>query len=188
MGAFEYGKLIESIKRFGFTDPVTIRMNGPVRQIIDGEHRVRAALDLGLSEIPYIDMGEISEAEAQALGIILNELKGRHDPKQLGALLDDLLTRGRPEEVLQGMPFTPEALTGLTSLRGFDWSTFEAEPSKSAEPKPSSRKGTSWVERTFRLPHEVNDVLSQALERAKDGDEIEDWQALERMAADFLAS
>jgi hypothetical protein len=38
------------------------------------------------------------------------------------------------------------------------------------------------------LPDEVNLVLDEAIEKAKDGDEIEDWQALERVAADFLAN
>ena len=183
MGPFEYGKLLESIERFGFTDPITVRVKGGKFQVIDGEHRLRAAKDKGLTDVPYLSVGEVSDEEAISLGIVLNELKGRHDPKQLGALLDDLLSKGSPEEMLRGMPFTDEALKGLTSLSSFDWSSL---PDPDA--KPSPKKGTSWVERTFRLPHEVNVVLSDALERAKDGDEIEDWQALERVAADYLAT
>jgi hypothetical protein len=34
----------------------------------------------------------------------------------------------------------------------------------------------------------VNEIVTEALLRAKDGDPIEDWQALERICADFLAN
>lgn len=185
MGDFEYHKLLDSIRKYGFTDPVTVRPAGRGWELIDGEHRVRAASELGFGEIPFLNVGPISDDEAMALGIVMNELKGRHDPVQLGTILSDLLSRGSPENVLAGLPFTDEALEGLTNLKGFDWGTFGK---KEKEPKPSPKKGMSWVERTFRLPHEANEVLDQALTKAKEDDEIEDWQALERIAADFLAS
>lgn len=185
MDPFEYGKLLESMGKYGFVDPLTVRPDvEDMWEIIDGEHRLQAAEDLGMKTAPYMNVGPISTADAQALGIIMNELKGRHDPKKLGALLDDLLTNNPVEDVLRGMPFTDEALAGLTSLKSFDWDTLE---SPTTEKDPSPKKGTSWVERTFRLPQDANDVLSAALERAKDGDDIEDWQALERVAADFLS-
>jgi hypothetical protein len=38
------------------------------------------------------------------------------------------------------------------------------------------------------MPKEVALVIDEALEKAKDGEEIEQWQALERIAADYLAS
>jgi len=186
MADFEYGKLLESMKRFGFTDPLTVRPHGGVFQIIDGEHRLKGASELGMTELPYVNVGEISDEEAMSLGIILNELKGRHDPKLLGQLLDELMTHGKAEDILVGMPFTDEALKGLVTLSSFDWSTVGVTDS-SPEKEPSPKKGIRWVERTFRLPAEANDVIQQALDVAKDGDEIEDWQALERVAADFLA-
>lgn len=185
MDPFEYSKLLESMGKYGFVDPLTVRpASEGMWEIIDGEHRLQAAEDLRMATAPYMNAGAISTAEAQALGIILNELKGRHDPKKLGALLDDLLTNNPVEEMLKGMPFTDEALAGLTSLKSFDWNDID----KPIDKNPSPKKGTSWVERTFRLPHEVNEVLTEALQKAKDGDDIEDWQALERVAADFLGS
>jgi hypothetical protein len=176
------------MERFGFTDPVTVRPNGARWELIDGEHRIKAAHEKRISTIPYLNVGSMPDEEAISLGIILNELKGRHDPKKLGSLLDDLLSKGSPADVLAGMPFTPEALAGLTSLSSFDWSTLDTMKKPMEDRKPSPRKGSSWVERTFRLPDEVNLVLDEAIEKAKDGDEIEDWQALERVAADFLAN
>jgi ParB-like chromosome segregation protein Spo0J len=187
MGEFEYGKLIESIDRYGFADPLTVRQVEGGYQLVDGEHRLRAAKDAGLDRVPIINLGDISEDEAKALGIILNELKGHHDPKDLGALLDELLAHGEAEDILAGMPFTEDALRGLVSLADFDWNTLGSPAEMESSRKPSPKKGTHWVERTFRLPHEANEVLSQALDRAKDGDDVNDWQALERIAADYLA-
>lgn len=183
MGQFEFQKLLDSIRKYGFTDPVTVRPAGKDWELIDGEHRHKAARELGYTEIPFLNVGPISDDEAMALGIVMNELKGRHDPKELGAILDDLLSRGKPEDVLAGMPFTDEALEGLVSLKDFDWSSFE----KGEEQKPSPKKGMTWVERTFKMPPEASAVLDEAMEKAMDGDEIKDWQALERIAADFLA-
>lgn len=189
MGGFEYAKLIESIKRFGFTDPVTVRALNGHFQMIDGEHRWRAARDLGLMGIDYMDVSPISDKEAIALGITLNELKGRHDARELGELLKDLLEGSDPDEVLQGLPFTEDALKGLVGLKSFDWSQFDNAQRAETEntPNPSPKKGMRWVERTFRLPPDVNEVLNDALAKVKDQEVgIEDWQALEMIAADYL--
>jgi ParB/RepB/Spo0J family partition protein len=40
----QYGKALNSIREFGFVDPVTVReLGNDTYQIIDGEHRWRAA-------------------------------------------------------------------------------------------------------------------------------------------------
>lgn len=186
MDAFEYGKLRESIHKYGFVDPLTVRRLDEGWQLVDGEHRLQAAHDEHLDEVIAVDVSGLTDDEAIALGIILNELKGHHDPKALGALLSDLISSGDVDDVLAGMPFTEDALKGLTSLSSFDWDDLKEKPAESL--KDSPLKGTSWVERTFRLPHEVSENLDSALYKAKEGDEIEDWQALERVVADFLAA
>src|SRR6185312_654905 len=83
-----YGKEIESIHEFGFVDPLTCRMIGEIRQIIDGEHRWRVAKDhgrcvrnangvdwvehLGLAELPVTNLGIVADTAAQQLTIVLN--------------------------------------------------------------------------------------------------------------------
>jgi ParB-like chromosome segregation protein Spo0J len=181
-----YSKAIESIKEFGFIDPVTVRQNpagSPRFQILDGEHRWRVGRDLGLPQIPYFDVGPIDDQRAKKLTIVLNELHGQYDPKSMGDLLNDLLSRESPTELLLTVPFTEEALAGMVGLKDFDWKGLDTPVRK-----PAQEEAPKWRERTFRMPMDADAVLQQALDKAKGGESMEDWQALELMAADFLAS
>jgi len=47
-----YAKELASIRRFGFIDPVAVRRMDTRYQIIDGENRVRAAIELHIGFIP----------------------------------------------------------------------------------------------------------------------------------------
>jgi len=53
-----YAKAIASIREFGFVDPITVRTVDGRYQIIDGEHRWRAAKDEGITTVPIVDLGE----------------------------------------------------------------------------------------------------------------------------------
>ena len=185
MTGFEYGKLLESMKRWGFSDPVTVRQHPagtPRFEIIDGEHRWRAATDLGLP-VDYFDVGPLSNKEAVALGLALNELRGRHDPRGLGELLKELLDGESPAEMLQGLPFTDDALKSLVDLKDFDWSTIEEPPKRE-----SATKGDRWVEKTWRFPPDAMEVINDAIAKARaDAPEMEEWQAVEMIAAEFMA-
>ena len=48
----ELNKLIKSIKQFGFVDPALVRKDD--NMIVGGHQRVKAALELGLKEIPVV--------------------------------------------------------------------------------------------------------------------------------------
>ncbi|MDX8354523.1 DNA methyltransferase [Cognatiyoonia sp. IB215182] len=61
----------ESIKRFGFTNPVLVSDDG---EIIAGHGRVRAASALGLSEVPTLALSHLTEAERRAYVIADNKL------------------------------------------------------------------------------------------------------------------
>lgn len=187
MDGLTYAKTIESIKTFGFIDPLTVRPHpdGPGWQIIDGENRWKAASDVGLKEGPAFNLGEIDDAKAMQLTIILNELRGQYDPRSMGTLLKSLIDEEEVDELLRTLPFTEEALRGLVGMQDFDWGTLEE--AQAAEPSVANSR---WVERTFRLESEANAVLQQALDRAKQSSDtpMSDAQALEMIAADFLAN
>src|SRR4051812_11413932 len=71
MNAFMYSKALESIQLYGFLDPLLVRPFGNgVYQIIDGEHRWRAACDLGQSSFPCV-VRECDDATAKKLTIVL---------------------------------------------------------------------------------------------------------------------
>ncbi len=183
MNAFMYAKALESIQTFGFVDPVTCWDAGNFRlQIIDGEHRWKAARDLGLVEIPVFIADLKDETQAKKLTILLNELRGQSLPEDMGALLKDLMATESMETLLEQLPYTEDMFRGLVSDLPPLPSTAPTTRSEGT-PEPERR----WVERLYRMPAAAAQVLDDALARAKAGDEIEDWQALERLAADYLA-
>lgn len=175
-----FRKELASIEKFGFVDPVTVRHLGEdLYEIIDGEHRWRAAQELGLAEIPVFDVGPIDDAKAKQLTIVLNETRGQSDEQKLGDLLKDLLSSETTASLMETLPFSQEKFDELTRKPDFDWGSFEHK----VDPQD---KQAQWVERIYRLPLDAAEVLDRALKTAKEGEDMTDAQALELIAADFL--
>lgn len=116
-----------SIVKFDFVDPITVRETNSdgTFEILDGQHRWEEAKKLELTEIPYINLGKISDATAKQLTIVLNETKGKFDTIELSNLLNDLKTELSYEELLNDLPYEPEELDSLLELKDFDWTQFE---------------------------------------------------------------
>jgi ParB-like chromosome segregation protein Spo0J len=66
----QIAKVRRSIEAFGFLRPTLI--NGE-NEIVDGHTRLEAARDLGLTSIPCIQVGHLSELEVRTLRIALNK-------------------------------------------------------------------------------------------------------------------
>ncbi|RAI42519.1 site-specific DNA-methyltransferase [Rhodoplanes roseus] len=64
-------QIADSIKRFGFTNPVLISDDG---EIIAGHGRVMAAAQLGLGEVPTLKLSHLSAAERRAYVLADNKL------------------------------------------------------------------------------------------------------------------
>jgi hypothetical protein len=86
------------------------------------------------------------------------------------------------------LPMTQESVKAFTDAASIQW------PSGPIVAPPSSpREGDSerWVERTYRVPVSVAEVLDQALAKAKmafsDTLDHSDAECLEVIAAEFLA-
>ena len=187
-----YQKELASLRRFGLVAPLIVRQRPPgtprrgkgstpsatTYELIDGEHRLRGAKELGFDPVPIWDLGIVSDAVAKQLTIVLNETRGSPDPALLGELLMNLLETELPQDLLEVLPFPEERFTELTKLAEFDWSTI-TDPAKTA---------TGWVERTYRMPTEAAVVIDDAIDRVKkDSGSVKDWHALEFICADFLA-
>ncbi|MDX3759332.1 ParB N-terminal domain-containing protein [Streptomyces sp. AK02-04a] len=48
-----YPQLLEEIRRDGITVPVVIDYSGPFGELLEGHHRIAAAVDLGLPSVPW---------------------------------------------------------------------------------------------------------------------------------------
>lgn len=183
--AFIYEKELASIRTFGFIDPILTRNLGSDFEIIDGEHRWKAAGELGIDPVPIVNLGDIEDAEARQLTIVLNETRGRPDPGRLRDLLADLSSRRSVQDLLEVLPYTREQFDAL--VKPFDWDSVE-------QPKRPVEEHEQWVLRSYRLPRAVAALLDDAIDRVQrderqdhGGVPIPDWRALEYIVADFLA-
>lgn len=190
MTAAMYAKILESIREYGMVDPLTVRSLGGVTertryQIIDGENRWRGALDLGYTEFDCTVIDGLSDAQAKKLTIIMNELHGQADPDKMGDLLADILSLTSLDELMVALPYDDSVLAGFlkTPLPQLP----DLPPTAVSSSAAAGGSKEPWAERLFKMPKSVALIIDEALEKAKDGEELEAWQALERVAADYLA-
>ena len=175
-------KEIDSIKEFGFVDPIHCRAMDEVFQIIDGEHRWIGAKAIGMDEIPCI-MLDVDDTVAEQLTIVLNDLRGKPDEAKLAALVRDLSTRRSMLDLERVLPYKREKLAEMIAERkaDFDW---DALKRPKIEEKPEVAQ---WVERIYRLPIDAAQVIDGAISKVKEDGVNDDWKALELICADFMA-
>lgn len=178
-----YRKEIESIREFGFVDPVTVRQAGDKYEIIDGEHRWKGAAELGLIFIPAIVLAANDEI-AEQLTIVLNDLRGKPNEEKLAALVRDLSTRRSMLDLERVLPYKREKLAEMIAERkaDFDWDAL-----KRPKVEEKQEEARQWVERIYRLPHSAAVVIDEAIGRVKNDEGVEDWAALELICADYMA-
>lgn len=126
-----------SIKRHGFIDPITVREAADgVIEIVDGEHRWRAARELtssgeaALGKLPAVHLGRLSDDDAKRLVILFNELRGDPDPAKLALVLKDLTDLATIEELSLDLPMTVSDIESLVKATDFDWGTLEGQESR----------------------------------------------------------
>ena len=87
--------LLKSLDYFGFTQPIVV--NKPTMQIIDGEHRFRAACVLGYSKVPVCFV-EFDEVRMEYATIMHNQARGKWNQELMQKLLDNLSSSGSDYE------------------------------------------------------------------------------------------
>jgi len=191
---FIFEKEKNSIKKFGFIDPITVReFLGNKLQIIDGEYRWKAAKELAIKQVPVINLGQVSDSVAKKLTLILNETKGEYDPFRAGQLIKGVLEHESMEEVVLDLPLKQDEIDNLLELTKFDLNAKEEVPWQPPEKKDmGSANQENWQELKFVVSEAQAAVINEAIERIlKDegiAGETARGRALELMAADFLAS
>lgn len=115
----------ESIKEFGFVDPVTVRRvpGQEGYEIVDGEHRYRAAKEEGYTSISIVDLGEIPDSHAKRLTVVLNETRGEPDTTLMADLIKSLSDES--VDLLAVLPYSEQELKRYLDIANFDLSTLE---------------------------------------------------------------
>ena len=159
-------QIAESIRRLGFNDPVAV--DGE-RGIIEGHGRVLAARQLGLEQVPAIELSHLSEDEKRAYILAHNKLteRGGWDPETLAAELERL----QAVELEELAGFGAEEIEGYLQEPEILWDD-EAEGSKSGGHSPTSSV-SFWV-----FDHKITDSrdetyqwIQEALPRIRNMDD-----------------
>lgn len=83
----DFELLLKSIQEDGFTQPILAQRDS--KDIIDGEHRWRAARHLGMSEIPVV-FTSMDETQMRVATLRHNRARGSEDIELTAAILRDL--------------------------------------------------------------------------------------------------
>lgn len=65
--------MIESIRSFGFRIPVLVKYSEDGPEVIDGHLRLKAAIEMGLEQVPTIDASDMSDEQVQAFRLMVNQ-------------------------------------------------------------------------------------------------------------------
>lgn len=105
----KFQALVTSMREQGYVlQPILVRAHPTLDgryQIIDGEHRWKAAMENGFQEIPVVVIEETNERRAKLRTLAMNNIHGENVPFKLAHVLVDLYREFTPEEVA--------ALTGV---------------------------------------------------------------------------
>lgn len=145
--AAQVEQLVESIKNFGFNDPIEI---GVDNVIISGHARALAAIKAGLNEVPVVTLAGMEENARKAYILAANKIaqNAGWDPELLKIEFETLLDAdfeieltGFSEEEIEAY-LNPEIINS-----GIGEENDEIEPS----PDPISRLGDVWICGTHRV-------------------------------------
>lgn len=134
-----FAKTVASLRTFGFVQPIVVRtLPDGVKEIINGEHRWRAAGQLGMAEVPIVDLGVIDDAKAKQLSVVLNELGGEPDLVRLADVLRDVNAAVGFEALAATLPFPERELTLMLSEVTFSFAALSTSDTRAPEPAESS--------------------------------------------------
>lgn len=161
MAPAAFDQLCEDVQTYGFDGVVTVAPvdEGPIRwQVVDGEHRWRAARALGMPQVPCVVKTGLTEDELKLMTVRRNELRGEINPVKATKLIHDLARRHDLGAIRRGM--------ALTSEQRFKRVFLEAREQKDQAAKELAAEG----QRTVRTVADVGMVVKDLL--AKHGDTI----------------
>lgn len=101
-----FTELVDNIRKYGWLDPILADADG---LISDGEHRLKAAKEIGLEEVPVLGE-DLDEADRRMLRLKMNKIHGEHDPQGDALEYDWLVDNGRRNEVLDLLDARDESL------------------------------------------------------------------------------
>lgn len=154
-------KLVNSLKKFGVYKPIICREVGDELEIIGGEHRWRAAKQIGLREVPIVNLGVVSEEKSRQLMLVDNGRWGEDDPLALSELLKEF---GNPDEILNFLPMSSDELDAIFSTSSIDLDDLDSSTDDIDLDSLPSKKAQTHVMMRFKVPIEDSESLQKIID------------------------
>lgn len=158
--------LKESIKKFGFVEPVVI--NSKTGNLVGGHQRLKAAENLGFKEVPAVHV-ELTLAEEKALNISLN------NPQISGEYTEGLLPLIQ-EIKAAGIELEPLRIDALKELNFDDF--IERKSAEKAGSSPWERIGEASEGVMFsfgKIQKRISQDIYDAFCEKVDSESLEKW-------------
>lgn len=112
----------KSIKELGMLGSILVRESviPGHYEILDGEHRWKAAKELDYTEMTIENIGKIPDSQMKFLTIHLNNLRGKDDMFKRAAILNEL-----DSGQLEMLPWSSEEIENEKKLINFDFAQYE---------------------------------------------------------------
>lgn len=147
-------RIEESIKKHGMFKSIIVReLEDGSYQILGGQHRWEVCTRLGVTEVPIISLGQISELRAKEIGLIDNARYGNDDTIGLSQLLQEIGI----EDINMVLPYTEVELQSILDATSIDLDSLGLSPDIDADAKlPEPKPAPDHQVMRFKVP--VEDV------------------------------
>lgn len=108
-----FRQLVRTIRDVGFLQPVVVARDGPGRyEIVAGEHRWRAAGEIGYAEVPCVVLEGFDADRRKFLAVRMNVIAGKLSPAKFTRLVAEMGGRYPGEAMSAMMGFQSEVEMG----------------------------------------------------------------------------
>jgi ParB-like chromosome segregation protein Spo0J len=98
-------KIVNSLRKEGFFKPILVReLADGTLEILGGEHRRDAAIELGEETVPVLNLGQVDDAKAKRMTLLDNGQYGENNFDKMVALFENG-GMGTMDEIMSIMPF-----------------------------------------------------------------------------------
>lgn len=170
----EFRQVVRSLELYGFRQPILVReAENDTFEILDGEQRYTAALELGYTDIPVYNLGVVSDTEAKAATIWM-EVQVPFSEIDLSHLVVEL------DDANIALPYTEVQIADFRNMAEFNFGQYDEGGEDDDE---------DLDVRTFKvvLGEEAYKIVMKAIDKIKEDNECSESRALELMAADYIA-
>lgn len=169
VGAQNFEKLKGSIEKLGFFKPILAReLDGGQFEILGGEHRWRAAMEQGISTVPVISVGKISDLVAKQMSLVDNERYGEDDQVALQRLIEEIHSE-LDYQLSEIAPYDDELAATLARESAIDLEMLEAlsrgdeEPIEKDSREKAERVGAEHQTMRFKVTFDASDRVTETI-------------------------